>query len=86
MDLYLKFPDEETANGLLFTEEEPNYQNIDVLGILTEGGQWDEEGNEVVAPTVIDGWHVNIRLIEGEDAEPLLPYLVTPSNPRRVWA
>lgn len=86
MDLYLKFPDEATATSLLYSGEEPAYTNIDVIGTITEGGQWDEEGNELVAPTVIEGWHVNIRLIEGEDAEPLLPYLVTPSSPIRVWA
>lgn len=85
MDLYLRFPDEATANSLLYSGEEPNYHNIDVLGILTEGGQWDEEGNEIIAPTILDGWHVNVRLVDGEDAEPLLSYTVTPATPRRVW-
>ena len=32
---------------------------IDVVGIITEGGEWDEEGKEIVAPTVLDGFHVN---------------------------
>ena len=32
---------------------------IDVVGIITEGGEWDEEGKELVAPTVLDGFHVN---------------------------
>ena len=86
MDLYLKFPNKETADSVLYTDEVPNYRNIDVIGFIYEGGQWDEEGNEIVAPTQLDGWHVNVRLVDGEDAEPLLPYAVTPTNPRRVWS
>lgn len=84
-DLYLKFPDEASATSLLYADEQPNYRNIDVLGTLYEGGQWDEEGNEIIAPTPIEGWHVNIRLVDGEDVEPLLPYAVTPATPIRVW-
>lgn len=86
MDLYLKFPDEATANNLLFTDEQPNYHNIDIIGLISEGGEWDEEGNEIVAPTVIDGWHVNVRLVGEEDSELLFPYVVTPATPKRCWA
>lgn len=86
MDLYLKFPDVGTANLILFTDWVPNYRNIDIIGVITEGGQWDEEGNEIVAPTIVDGWHVNIRLVDGESEEQLLPYVVSPSSPVRVWA
>lgn len=41
---------------------------IHYVGTIREGGEWDEEGNVVVEPTVIDGWHVNLRL-----REPLTP-------------
>lgn len=84
-DYYLKFDSKEQADSVLYTDEQSNYRNIDVLGTLYEGGEWDEEGNEIIAPTPIEGWHVNIRLVEGEDAEPLLSYTVTPATPRRVW-
>ena len=37
---------------------------IHYVGVIREGGEWDEEGNVVVEPTVLDGWHVNVRLRE----------------------
>lgn len=64
----------------------PNYRNIDTLGIITEGGEWDEDGEVITEPTVLEGWHVNIRLVDSEDAGPLQPYLITPNSPIRVWA
>ena len=56
---------------------------IDVIGVITEGGEWDEDGNEVVAPTVLPGWHVNYQgaLPDGWDA-----FKVTPEQPKRVFA
>ena len=64
----------------------PNYRNIDTIGVITEGGEWNEEGEVIVEPTVLEGWHVNVRLLDGEDAENLQSYLITPSSPIRVWA
>ena len=56
---------------------------IDVVGTITVGGEWDEEGNELVAPTTLNGWHVNYvgELPDGWEA-----FEVTPSNPYRVFA
>ena len=56
---------------------------LDVIGTITRGGEWDEEGNEVVAPTTLDGFHVNYvgELPEGWEA-----YEVTPELPYRVFA
>jgi hypothetical protein len=100
-DLYLKFPNESTAYNLLYEQvpvefnenDEPTaweprqkYLNIDTLGIIYEGGEYDEDGNSITPPTALDGWHVNIRLMPDEQAEPLLPYTVVPAHPRRVWA
>jgi len=56
---------------------------IDVVGTITIGGEWDEEGNELVAPTVLDGWHVNYL---GDLPEGWESYAVTPSSPSRVFA
>jgi len=56
---------------------------IDVIGTITEGGEWDEDGNEIVPPTVLPGWHVNYQgaLPDGWDA-----FEVKPEAPHRIWA
>ena len=56
---------------------------IDVIGTITEGGEWDDDGNELVAPTVLDGWHVNYL---GALPSGWQSYEVTPSTPHRVFA
>jgi hypothetical protein len=82
MDYYLAFPDQATADAVLYGEEsKPNYANIDTLGVLYER-QDDPEAEPIALP----GWHINIRLVEGEDAEALQAYEVHPTLPRRVWA
>jgi hypothetical protein len=101
-DLYLRFSDEPTANELLATsvptefdaegnainwDEKPNFLNIDVLGTLyNDDAVLDFVGNVVTPPTQMEGWHVNVRVMPGEDASALEPYAVIPSQPRRVWA
>lgn len=103
-DFYLKFPDEATANAVLYRIEgavaaDPdngieavegtpvaNYINIDVLGTLyNDDAVLDAEGNVVTPATAIDGWHVNVRVMPGEDAAALEPYNIVPTMPRRVW-
>jgi hypothetical protein len=56
---------------------------IDVVGTITEGGEWDEDGTETVAPTTLDGFHVNYvgDLPYGWEA-----FEVTPNSPYRVFA
>ena len=94
-DFYLKFADEAEAVSILYTitpevlgdegnvtqqaSTQPNYRNIDVLGTLVNNT--DPEN-----PVAIPGWHVNVRLIDGEDGTALEPFSVIPTNPRRVWA
>ena len=56
---------------------------IDVVGTITEGGEWDEDGNEVVAPTVLPGWHVNYL---GDLPTGWEQFEVTPTTPSRVFA
>lgn len=58
------------------------------VGVISTGGEWDEEGNEIVPPTVIDGWHVNLRLRDEPTAEQLAALagsLVTPDTPRVIF-
>lgn len=57
---------------------------IDVVGVITRGGEWDyETGEVIVAPTVLDGWHVNYQGVLPDGWE---EFLVEPANPVRVWA
>ena len=56
---------------------------LDVIGSITIGGEWDEDGNVVTEPTVLDGWHVNYQ---GEVPDEWLQYAVSPEQPVRVWA
>jgi hypothetical protein len=95
-DLYLAFPDQATADAVLYTthdavtDEEgnvtaeayvtPNYANIDTLGIL-----YERQDDLEAEPVAISGWHINIRLVEGEDATSLQAFEVHPTVPRRVW-
>jgi len=100
-DLYLKFADEAEANSVLYTvhpatldedgvtvSEEytsPNYQNIDVLGTLYEAQVIIDPENPPT-PIPLIGFHVNVRVMDGEDAEAVELYSVIPTQPRRVWA
>lgn len=74
--------EESTAPPLL--EYVPKYANIDVLGTITrQTGEVDAEGNPLLVP--LDGWHVNVRVVPGEDESALLPYAVIPTQPVRIW-
>lgn len=57
--------------------DKPNYDNIDIIGIIYEPFVEDEE------PVALDGYHVNIR--HSAQAPELDAYAVTPTNPRRIW-
>jgi hypothetical protein len=93
MTYFLRFTDESawsaaaTEAGFLIDDTLTAYTHghaIDVVGTITRGGEYDPETGEViVAPTVLDGWHVNFAgtLPDGWD-----DYLVEPANPYRVFA
>lgn len=74
-------------NGIEAQEgyEVANYANIDTIGIIYTGGEWDEEGNVITEPVAMDGWHVNVRVVAGEDASALELYAVIVNTPMRVW-
>lgn len=99
-DLYLSFADEAAARAVLYriegaVEADPeqgiearegyevsNYTNIDTIGVIYKRtGGTDEEPVMELLP----GWHVNVRLMPGEDAAVLEQFAVTPSTPMRVW-
>jgi hypothetical protein len=93
MTHFLRFPDESawtvaaTEAGFLIDDTLTAYTHghaIDVVGTITRGGEYDPEtGDVIVAPTVLDGWHVNFAgvLFEGWDE-----FLVEPAAPYRVFA
>jgi hypothetical protein len=94
---FFRFPNETVgmdalrSAGFIATDEEGNESIItashnhalDVIGEIQRGGEWDEEGNVITPPTVLDGWHVNLQ---GELPEGWEQYVVHPQNPVRVWA
>jgi hypothetical protein len=60
-------------------------KNIDVIGkIVDTQGTYDDEGNELTAPTYVEGWHVNTT---SEVAE-WSAYLCDPqpTTPVRIYA
>ena len=68
-------------------EERQLFRNTDIIGIIYEGGSWDEEGNEVEAPVALEGFHTNVRALPGESVDVLELYKIeTPNSPERVWA
>ena len=70
------------------TEEylQPNYQNISVLGTVYQRPPIPTPEDYVPISYPPPNYGVNIRLLDGEDIEPLRPYIVEPKNPIRVWA
>ena len=75
------------AEGLLTEDDElitaSHTFAIDEIGIIYEGGTYDAEGEVITPPTALPGWHVNTLGIAPEAWE---EFLVTPQNPKRVWA
>ena len=99
---FLRFPNEGTAElalnqvGIYIAPigNNPGYYNLagngwafDPIGTISEGGVYDTEtGEELVAPTVLDGWHANYIGEVLPDA--LADYVLTPEpvTPYRVFA
>jgi hypothetical protein len=91
--LYTQVPTAFAESGeAIEHESRPNHRNIDTIGIIYKPtGEMvtsdDGEGNVVSSPEMapIEGWHVNVRLAEGEDGAALELFAVTPEQPTRVW-
>lgn len=90
---FLRFPDADawtaaaTEAGFIVDDALAAYTHdraIDVVGTISRGGEYEPEtGDVIVAPTVLDGWHVNFAgtLPDGWDE-----YVVSPEQPVRVFA
>ena len=92
MTKFLRFPDESawltaaTDAGFIVDDTLAAYTHdraIDVVGAIARGGEYDDEGAVIVAPTVLPGFHVNYS---GELPEGWDDYLVTTAAPYRVFA
>ena len=87
-----RFPDEAVgiaalaAAGLMNDSTAPatasHSHAMDVIGYITQGGEWDEQGNAITPPQPIPGWHVNFV---GLPPDGWAAYEVQPQNPYRVW-
>ncbi len=89
-DLFLKFPDEQTAMTLLYSDEQPRFKAaIDTIGVIYKPTGETLLGEDGPYPKMapLDGWHVNLRgaFTEEQMAE-LSMFVVTPTSPVRVWA
>ena len=90
---FLRFPDEQawtaaaTEAGFIVDDTLTAYTHghaIDVVGTITRGGEWNPEtGVVIVAPTVLDGWHVNYQGVLPDEWD---EFLVEPEQPVRVFA
>ncbi len=67
--------------------EVQNFANIDTIGVIYKptGETTEQDGMTVPVMEAIAGWHVNVRVVDGENAEPLQAFAVTPSTPLRIW-
>ena len=84
--IYLSFKDKAEANSVLYTDDLPNYKNIDVIGIVYQRSPEPIPDDYVPIPYPSPNWGVNVLLLDDEDIEPLRPFIVEPKNPIRVWA
>ena len=65
----------------------PNFANIDVIGTIYRptGKVETVDGMEVPVMAALEGYHVNVRAVDGEDTSALTSFAVVPSVPMRVW-
>ena len=66
----------------------PNFANIDVIGTIyrpTGEATTNEEGMEVPVMAALEGYHVNVRAVDGEDTSALTNFAVVPNHPQRIW-
>jgi len=88
-DYLYKFPNEQTAQAALaeYYDSETGWKTsgngyaLDPVGVLADVDNSDPE-NPV--STVLDGWHLNLRVTD-DRTDPAADYSVTPTQQRRVW-
>ena len=62
---------------------------VDLVGTITKGGKWEYQGEEFVTieePIVLDGYHVNVRILRGVIADNLREFVINnPKTPYRIF-
>ena len=92
MTYFLRFPDADdwltaaSEAGFMADDTLVAYTHdraIDVVGTITRGGEYDDDGKVLVKPTTLPGFHVNFAgvLPDGWDE-----FVVAPEQPYRVFA
>ena len=79
--------DEEGGEVIILVPDlsKPLFANVDVIGVIYEPMP-DPLPEPPPEPVPYEGWFVNVRVVAGEDAEPLAPYSIDPQPyPMRVW-
>jgi hypothetical protein len=66
-DIYLSFTNEAESLPILFTNNEPNYQNISVIGIVYMRPPIPTPKDYEPIPYPTPNYGVNIRLLDDED-------------------
>lgn len=92
INYFFRFPSETigrqvlSESSLLDSDEQyilsSHTHALDVIGTIVRGGEWDEDGNVITPPEVLQGWHVNYR---GHVPEQMKQYAVYPQNPYRLF-
>jgi hypothetical protein len=88
-DYLYKFPDEATAQTVLadYYDAENGWKTsgegyaLDTVSVLADV---DNSDHENPVSTLLDGWHVNLRVTD-DRPNPAATYSVTPTQQRRVW-
>ena len=79
--------DEEGGEVIILVPDlsKPLFANIDTIGTIYEP-QPDPLPEPPPEPVPYDGFFVNVRVVGGENAEPLMPFSIDPEPyPMRVW-
>ena len=63
---------------------------IDEVGTIYKGGKWEpNEVGEMITieePVKLDGYHINVRILSGDIAENLKPFVIdNPKTPYRIF-
>ena len=85
--LYTQVPTAFAESGeAIEHESRPNHRNIDTIGVIYQptGEMLQGEDGEYPEMAPIEGFHVNVRVVD-EDAAALEPFVVQPNSPVRVW-
>ena len=79
------------SEGKINVKRNSQLGTIDIVGQISVGGEYniDSQGNmiEIVAPTILDGWHINIMINDDNYQFPEIvnKYIINPTNPYRVF-